>query len=299
LSLLAPLLRHQPNDEVGWRVRGQLQAAAGRDNEAAADFVQAIDLSEDTPFWWSPRRSACRAMARWDNVFDRVAELRPEEATLWIGRAQFRALHARFAEAAGDYAKVIHARRLNEECADYAALLLLLDDRAGYQQFCKELIAQAGEPQGFEAYSLARVCSIGRPEGIDAARVVDLATRGLGEQPPWALTVLALAEYRAGQFHQAIEHFRESNTLRRGWQLRARNSFGLAMAHHQLGQVDAARQCLEEGRRLFQVVQPREPGGTALLDDTAEWIEQHVLAREAEALLRLPSASPAPSTDAQ
>jgi tetratricopeptide (TPR) repeat protein len=293
LSLLTRMLRDKPNDEIGWRVRGEVHAAMGRIDEAAAAFVQAIDLSEDTPFWWSPRRFACRALARWDKVFERVAELRPEEPTLWIGRAQFRALHSQWAEAASDYAKVIHTRRLNEESADYATLLLLLSDRSGYQRFCKELVAQAGEPQGFEAYSLARVCSIGRPEGIDAQRVVDLANRGMGDRPPWALTVLGMAEYRAGQFDRAIEHFRESNTLRRGWQLRARNYFGLAMAHHRLGQVDAARECLEKARQFFERVQPASPGGTPPLDDAAEWIEQHVLSREAEALLQS-SSDPSP-----
>jgi tetratricopeptide (TPR) repeat protein len=287
------MLRDKPNDEIGWRVRGEVHAAMGRTDEAAAAFVQAIDLSEDTPFWWSPRRFACRELARWGSVFDRVAALRPEESTLWIGRAQFRALHGQWAEAASDYAKVIRTRQLSDECIEYAALLVLLNDRPNYQQFCQELVAQAGEPQGFEAFSLARICSIGSAEGIDASRLVEWANRGLGDRAPWTLTVLGMAEYRAGQFDRAIEHFRESNTLRRGWQLRARNYFGLAMAHHRLGQVDAARECLEKARQFFERVQPASPGGTPPLDDAAEWIEQHVLSREAEALLQS-SSDPSP-----
>ena len=73
--------------------------------------------------------------------------------------------------------------RLATRAYEYAALLLLLDDRPRYQQFCQELVARAGEPQRLEAYNLARICSIGPADGIDASRIVDWASRGLGRSP--------------------------------------------------------------------------------------------------------------------
>ena len=115
VALLTPLLNVKPTDAMAWQLRGQVHAALGRTDEAAADFVQAIDLSDDMPWWFSPRKTVCRELARWDEVFEKVAELRPEETTLWIGRAQYRALRSQWAEAANDYAKVIHARPLSDE----------------------------------------------------------------------------------------------------------------------------------------------------------------------------------------
>jgi tetratricopeptide (TPR) repeat protein len=288
-SLLRPLLDVKPNDAADWRLRGQVHAALGRTDEAAADFIQAIDLSGDQPWWMSPRKVACRDLAPWDKVFEKVAELRPQETTLWLGRAQYRALRGQWAEAANDFAKVIHSRPLSDETFEYAALLLLLDDRRGYQQYCQELVARTGEPQGSDAYYLARVCSIGPADGVDPSRIVDWANRGLADRPPWTLAVLALAECRAGQFELAIEHYQESNTLPGGDELRARNFFGLAMIHHRLGQTDAARESLEEARQLFQQVQPTKPGGTPLLNFLGEWIEQNLLSREVERLVQSPS----------
>src|SRR5262249_38681107 len=155
-------------------------------------------------------------------------------SSLWIGRGQYRALRSQWAKAADDYAEVIRAQPLCDETFDYAALLLLLDDRPQYQQFCQELVAKVSEPQGFDAYNLARICSIGRPDGIDPSRIVDWATRGLGDRPPWTLTVLALAETRAGQLGQAIKDYQESNTLPGCEELKARNFFGMAITHHRL-----------------------------------------------------------------
>jgi serine/threonine protein kinase len=286
LSLLTPLLDAKPNDAKAWQIRGQVHAALGETDEAAADFLQAIDLSDDPPWWGSSRKIVCRELAGLDNIFEKVAELRPEETTLWIGRAQYRALRSQWAEAAKDYGKVIQSRPLSDETFEYGALLLLLDDRRGYQQFCQELIARAGEPQAWEAYNLSRVCSIGPADGIDASRFVDWATLGLADRPPWTLTVLALAECRAGQFELAIKHYHESNTLPRGEELRARNFFGLAMIHHRLGQMDAARESLQQARQLFQQAQPTKPGETPKVHAAAEWIEQNVLSREVEALFQ-------------
>ena len=291
LSLLTPLLDVKPNDAIAWQLRGQVHAALGQTDEAAADFVQAIDLSDDRPWWFSPRKTACRELARWGEVFEKVAELRPEETTLWIGRAQYRALRSQWAGAATDYAKVIHARPLSDESFEYAALLLLLDDRPRYQQFCQELIARTSEPQGPEAFNLARVCAIGPVDGVDASRIVDWANRGLGDRRPWTLNVLALAECRASQFELAIKHYQESSKLPGGEQLRAPNLFGLALIHHRLGKTAAAREFLEEARQRFQQVQPAQPGGIPLLDVPCEWLEQHVLSRETDALFQSPSKS--------
>ena len=72
---------------------------SARWDEAAAEFVQAIDLSNNGPSWGAPRKNVCRELAKWDEVFERVAKLRPDETDVWTGRAQDRELRNRWKEA--------------------------------------------------------------------------------------------------------------------------------------------------------------------------------------------------------
>ena len=78
-------------------------------------------------------------------------------------------------------------------------------------------------------------------------------------------------------------------------EVKARNLFGLAIAHHRLGQIDAAGKALEKANQLFQFARPTTPGGAAHLFAPGEWIEQNLLSREAEALVHGASSSTAGS----
>ena len=89
------LIRLEP-DNAEWRLDHAIalieQAVVGSKtslwDEAAAEFVKAIDLSEDVQISGSMRRKVCCILASSDEVFERVLKLRPEERTLWIGRAE-------------------------------------------------------------------------------------------------------------------------------------------------------------------------------------------------------------------
>ena len=224
-----------------------------------------------------------RNLAQREDVFEKVVALRPEETTLWIGRGQHRALRSLWKDAANDYAKVIDARPISDESFEYAAPPLLLDDRSRYNEYCQQLVAQAGDPQGLDAYYLARVCAIGPADGIDAARIVQWAGRGLSNRPYWTLTLLAQAQARAGQFELAIQNFQESNTLPAVEALRARNFFGLANAYFRSEQIVAAQESLEQARQRFHAAQPTKPGEKTVLEVPSEWIELNVLSHETEA----------------
>ena len=64
-------------------------------DEAAAEILRAIELANDDPDGASRRKSAFFQLASWKEVFDRAVKLRPNEASLWIGRAEhFSALRA-------------------------------------------------------------------------------------------------------------------------------------------------------------------------------------------------------------
>ncbi len=74
---------------------GEVLMHQGKTDAATAEYFRALDLSlDDEANWQSARKTICRELAQWDEVFGRVARLRPEETTLWIGRGQFRAYAA-------------------------------------------------------------------------------------------------------------------------------------------------------------------------------------------------------------
>ncbi len=104
------------------------------------------------------------------------------------------------------------------------------------------------------------------------------------------LARVGVAQYRAGQYEQAIENLEKSNASE--WKpesTKALNWFLLAMAHHQLGHSKDAKKCLDTARRLVVEALPQKPGGRTAVN-SADWIPLQVLSREAESLLKEPPA---------
>ena len=104
-----------------------------------------------------------------------------------------------------------------------------------------------------------------RPDcGIEKDDLVRLARQGAALFPGNE-RLLGAALVRAGQYEAAIEQFDKSNEKysRKGW-----DWFFLAMAHHNLGHVVEARQCLTKGKKWIE-----EADKKALYADTAStWI---------------------------
>jgi hypothetical protein len=96
-----------------------------------------------------------------------------------------------------------------------------------------------------------------------------------------------MAYLRANELKLAIDTFEESirlyppDTINAGM-----NYYGLAIAHHQLGQNQEATQNLARARELFQLSGPLQSGQQARIGPPGEWVAINLLSREAEALLR-------------
>jgi tetratricopeptide (TPR) repeat protein len=143
-------------------------------------------------------------------------------------------------------------------------------------------VAQTKAPSPWEAYVLARSCAMARKSPVDPARAVQWANQAVAnDHAPWCFHVLGLAQYRAGQFDQALQSFTEANF--NDWRYSELNWFGLALVHHCLGHPDEARQCLTKGIQWLQRKGPPSPQRTARLLPQ-DWIEAQLLRREAEEL---------------
>jgi tetratricopeptide (TPR) repeat protein len=202
-----------------------------------------------------------------------------------LAQASYYVRMSQWDDAAAEYEKAdLRARTLGDDAFGNAALFLIRGDGEGYNRFCEGMIqrvAQTATP--FEAYILARSCALARTSPVDAARAVQWANQALASsQPAWYFHALGLAQYRAGQFDQALQSFTRANV--KGWRFADLNWFGLALVHHGLGHLDEARRCLDKGNQWLAREGPPSPERPTQLMPQ-DWLEAQVLRREAEELL--------------
>jgi serine/threonine protein kinase/tetratricopeptide (TPR) repeat protein len=191
-------------------------------------------------------------------------------------------------KAAAAYAKAdLRAPRLRDDAFAYACLFLIRGDSEGYARFCQGLIRRAAHTEDpWEAYVLARSCAVARKSPVDPARAVQWGNQAVArDHYAWYFHTLGLAQYRAGQFDQALQSFTKSKV--KEWTLGGGlNWFGLALVHHRLGHPDEARRCLAKGIQWLEREGPPGPERPAKIDPL-DWVEAQLLRREAEEVLKI------------
>ncbi len=165
---------------------------------------------------------------------------------------------------------------------------LWADDSAGYRQACGWMTSPrrvGGSIELFTADSIVWACALGSDGVTDYAPLVRLAEAVVAKAAPplqpGTRVVLGSVLYRAGRYPESIARLEQWPTTERGPAPAQVWAF-LAMAHHQLGHAEQARQCLNKVPAL------------APANDKWSWdaLEVEVLRREAEALVR--GAAPKP-----
>jgi WD40 repeat protein len=189
-------------------------------------------------------------------------------------------------KAVGQYALTDWSRPLNDDVFIYACLLLIRGENEAYNRFCQDMTQRAAETKDpFEAYVLARSCAMARKNQVEPTRAVQWANQALAsDQYPWCFHALGLAQYRAGQFDEALQSFTKANV--KSWPYSDLNWFGLALVHHRLGHPDDARQCLDKGIQWLEREGPPSPELPAKLLPQ-DWLEAQLLRREAEEMLKI------------
>ena len=283
-------LRFQPNHAAAhFGLASALEKAKQWDRSASV-YSEALQRFGG-PLWPGPWYEPIRS----DEVFTRLTALRPDDRLPWIMRARVHVFERDWKRAAADYARAsefwtsIEPAKLRGEGDDlmsYACLLLLLGDRAGYEQFCKQWADRVGPGQGWE-YSLGRAWALSPQTVVPAQRIVNWARKTLqNSRKPWELHVVSLALYRNGKFDLAIERAKESNAGYWRGGAKALNELVLAMAHHRLGHTAEARTSLEHALELADRKSPDQPSGAAWADMTpADVLEVELLRREVEDLI--------------
>jgi WD40 repeat protein len=242
--------------------------------------------------WHLGEAEAARAGGQWAAAafhLARVSATDPPDLATRERRGRLHLLRADWERAYADYAALFAATEPDGSQAwlDYARLLLLRHDYAGYGRLVPRMIAHCGtrsdlgNPQPEEAQA-----SVLAPGGTnDPVALVLFAERACEDSrnAPSALWSLSLAHYRAAQSDKAIARTdqaiaRRPDMARKYWPV-------LALAHAQLGHPDEARRWLAQARNWHQQEEQRRVSESAGFT-TPEWADFEIIYREAAASVR-------------
>ena len=173
---------------------------------------------------------------------------------------------------------------------EFAAVSLLSGDRPAYARTCARMIGMCGKAGGPRSYHVARTCTLAPDAVTDASVPGRLADEELKRSARefWSLTEQGALAYRTGRFQQAILFFEQSLRADPRPGRAVLNWLWLALANQRLGKADEARRWLNKAQAWLD--QHRD-GMPARADEQFglhlhNWLEAHVLRREAEALIR-------------
>jgi eukaryotic-like serine/threonine-protein kinase len=172
---------------------------------------------------------------------------------------------------------------------EYAALLLLSGDRPGYVKACAHLVDRCGKDKGPRSYHVARACTLAPHAVADMSLPGRLAEKELqGSREFWSLTEQGALAYRAGRFQEAVPLLERSLRANPKPGAAVLNWLWLALAHQRLGKAEEARRWLGKAQAWLDQYGDGMPA-RAEADmglHLHNWLEAHVLRREAEALIQ-------------
>ena len=152
------------------------------------------------------------------------------------------------------------------------------------------MIERCGKAGGPRAYHVARACTLAPDAVAEASLPGRLAEKELqgSARAFWSLTEQGALAYRAGRFRQAVDLFEQSLQADPKSGRAVLNWLWLALAKQRLGEAEEARLWLG---RAQEWLDPYDDGMPARADAELglhlhNWLEAHVLRREAEALIQ-------------
>jgi tetratricopeptide (TPR) repeat protein len=196
-----------------------------------------------------------------------------------------------WARAAAGYARALERGPTGDGhfCFEHAAMLLLSGDRPGYAKACAHMTEKCGKYGGPRAYHVARACTMA-PDSVEEATLpACLAEKELqaAARQFWSLTEQGALAYRAGRFQEAVALFEQSLKVNSKPGAAVLNWLWLALANQRLGKAGEARHWLGKAQAWLDQYRHGMPARAEeeLGLHYHNWLEAHVLRREAEALL--------------
>ncbi|HEX2473934.1 MAG TPA: protein kinase, partial [Lacipirellulaceae bacterium] len=259
-------------------IAGQLATYGGRAGPLLHDAFAAAEASSDA------KKQLRAALALRELERGQVDFLR-DRAVAIFERADAHARRGEWKQAAVllDQAIALHPDEI-DWLACSAKLRLYEGDVAGYTQRCREMLAHnGGTDQSVIAHQIANTVllvpdPVGEPE--QHLQIAKVAARSLQYAH---VRTLAMVHFRQGRYDEAKKLLERAARAHAGYG-KALTLYFLAMAHHQLGEKDAARQRLQGANDVFDQAAAWTKDGK-YGTPWRRWITVTIVRREAEALI--------------
>jgi tetratricopeptide (TPR) repeat protein len=172
---------------------------------------------------------------------------------------------------------------------EYAAVLLLSGDVAGYKNVCAQLVERSGK-DGVRPYHVARACSLAPGSVTPPERPGELAAPELKAAGPvyWSLWLQGALSYRTGRYAEALEFLQKSQNDRTiTLDAAAGTRLWLALTYQRMNQPEMAQRAFEQADSWLKTFPAGLPPDAEkrLRLHLHNWLEVHVLQVEAKQLL--------------
>ena len=227
----------------------------------------------------------------WRKLWADVKVLALQDTGTLLNQARSCVDRRQWAKAAECYAQFKSFTLPNSEpWFEMANAQLLAEDHDSYGQTCQHMLAS----KGMRAFLVARVCTLAPISAPDLVRAAEISNGELmrSETAFWSLTEQGALSLRSGRAKESVALFEKSLKAETKPGAAVLNWLWLALAHHKLGNTDEAKSWLTKASEWLDNVGPELPANAeaSLSLHRHNWLEAHVLRREAEALLSSTSA---------
>jgi tetratricopeptide (TPR) repeat protein len=234
----------------------------------------------------------------WQAFWEKVAALAARDPKAKVSQARAHVGRLEWKDAARCYAEAMELEPTEngDLWFELAATQLLAGDRPGYRQTCAHMLARC-QPKGpMRPFLVARAYTLAADSTDDPTRPLLLSLNELerGGTEFWALTEQGALKLRTRQPRDAVTYLDQSLAADGRPGRAVLNWLWLALAYQKAGTPLEARRWLDKACNWLDQQDGRMPLDTP---DTGahrhNWLEAHVLRREAEALLRWAPCGPA------
>lgn len=235
---------------------------------------------------------------KWQRLWGEVKDLALCDAGPLYNRARAHADRGQWAEAAACYARLKQndAFTFADQWFECAAVHLLAGDRDHYERTYRHMLTEKmlADKRKSRPYLVARTCTLAPISASDVSLASRIAARELTDSRTafWSLTEQGALCVRTNSAKDAIGLLQESLDSDKSPGAAVLNWLWLALAYQKLGNTGEAHAWLNKADAWFESVGSVRPTSPERLSGLHlhNWLEAHILRREAESLLSPKSA---------
>ena len=227
----------------------------------------------------------------WRAFWENVAALAARDPAAKVSQARAHVGRLEWKDAAKCYAEAMELEPTEngDLWFELAATQLLAGDRTGYRQSCAHMLARCQPAGSMRPYLVARVCTLAADSTDDPVQPLRLAEKELDRNGVefWSLTEQGALRIRTGRPKNAVPQLEWSLVADSRPGRAVLNWLWLALACQKMDRPTEARRWLAKAANWLDQQDGWMPPETSTMGlHLHNWLEAHVLRREAEALIQ-------------